>query len=479
MARLSHPRARGGSSAPGLATALLWAAAVCGLALLPAAQAQATPQNTYYITYGNPLQALKISVYKGFSWNAILAANDFNATSWDGSSTLATRAARRFTVQNPTSPWTAGDNTWYANVNGLTTADPGPFFCYSVNTNNGRMDCAAFQDAGNLEFDQQKSGSVVVKNNTQSNTFTATRVFNSSTAAPNGIDILLAYGTDVPVCEVDNSCGGSGSDPHVVGFNGAKYEFANGPEFQGLAYGLMSSRGTALNALVERHAGSDEFPAAGSWLTGLGLRTRGAAAGASDFTLMLRMKTSTPFDLIQDGGKTRALHPDGPKGRLAALFEAFEVNGRPSLNEIESGDTLEFPKSGVTVHLPAERHGGDSTDGPIAVINTPDMVLEWYVESEDIWHMDFKVSLKKQGAAGKMHGILGQSLHWARGAPAAKEGGDLDYVLPDGLLGTDFRYSRFGREEIAASAADPARRLLSPTIRPPLVAGSVEALEAL
>ncbi|KAI8468582.1 MAG: hypothetical protein J3K34DRAFT_470761 [Monoraphidium minutum] len=192
----------------------------------------------------------------------------------------------------------------------------------------------------------------------------------------------------------------------------------------------MSSRGTALNAL----------------LTGLGLRTRGAAEGASDFTLVLRMKTSIPFDLIEGA---RA-----PRAAWRTCSKAFEVNGRPSLDEIESGDTLEFPESGVTVHLPAERHGGDSTDGPIAVINTPDMVLEWYVESEDIWHLDFKVTLKKQGTAGKMHGILGQSLHWARGAPASKEGGDLDYVLPDGLLGTEFRYSRFGWRLAAAPAVD-------------------------
>lgn len=208
---------------------------------------------------------------------------------------------------------------------------------------------------------------------------------------------------------------------------------------------------------------------------------RGAAPGAAGVSLLLRMKTSSEYKLIEDKskGKTRALHPDGPKGRLAALFEAFEVNGRPSLDALESGRILEFPESGVTIHLPATRHANDPTDGPVAIISTPDMDLQLYLESEDIWHLDFKVALKNKGADYKWHGILGQSVYWAHGAAAEVEGGDLDYVLPDGLLGTEFRYSRFGRDEAPAAKHGTARRLLQDDdITGPMVAGSVAALQA-
>ncbi|KAI8472651.1 MAG: hypothetical protein J3K34DRAFT_502974 [Monoraphidium minutum] len=373
-----------------------------------------------------------VTVYKGESADGLLASG-VPLPDWTGSESDAKLFARRFGNQADPGSLARGNN--WLEIDNITLADgsqpnPGPWFCYeSDNRTPPRLACAAWDkredtywllsttgEATNLDKDENLLG-----------TYTSTALRSTRTSK-------------------------------ISGFNGATYEFANGPEFQGRAYSLTSESRSAFNALVERHAGDNAFPAAGSWMTGFGLRTRSSVAGTAGFTLALRMKTDTEFKLVEDkrNSKTRALHPDGPKGRLAALFESFEVNGRPSLDALESGRTLEFPESGVTVHLPATRHKNDPTDGPIAIITTPDMNLEWYIESEDTWHLDFKVALK---GVSRMHGILGQSLHWARGAPATKEGTDLEYALPDGLLGTEFAYSRFGREEAAAAA--PARRLLA------------------
>ncbi|KAI8475357.1 MAG: hypothetical protein J3K34DRAFT_464867 [Monoraphidium minutum] len=67
-----------------------------------------------------------------------------------------------------------------------------------------------------------------------------------------------------------------------------------------------------------------------------------------------------------------------------------------------------------------------------------------YIESEDTWHLDFKVSLKAGARLGRAHGLLGQSLYWSPGAPAAVEGGDdLQYALADGLMGTAFKFNAF------------------------------------
>ncbi|KAI8466215.1 MAG: hypothetical protein J3K34DRAFT_472788 [Monoraphidium minutum] len=228
------------------------------------------------------------------------------------------------------------------------------------------------------------------------------------------------------------------------GFNGEAYEFcgaALGPQCHGRAFNMLSEARHQFNAEVNRHHGTgdrDAFPAAGSWLTAFGLRF------GPSFSVVLRMRTDVDYTLVQEGDKTRALHPSaGGAGALSELLQSVQVNGADAMAKVGSGETQEF-EGGVSVHWPATRHAGDATDGPIAVITTPDTTWTWFIESEDTWHLDFKISLRSGARLDRMHGLLGQSMDWARGAPAVVEGGDdLQYVLADGLLGTAFKFNAF------------------------------------
>ncbi|KAI8476991.1 MAG: hypothetical protein J3K34DRAFT_502887 [Monoraphidium minutum] len=243
---------------------------------------------------------------------------------------------------------------------------------------------------------------------------------------------------------------GGGSDPHLIGFNGAAYEFCGSelPQCKGNAFSIVSAEKLQVNAEVDRLAGADAWPAAGTWVTGLGLR-----AGAA-MTVALRMVKDADFTVVPDGDKTRALPPKGAAG-LRALVASAEINGRNMLGMIGSGDTMEIDAKHA-VHFPAATHKGDATDGPVMVIETPDSTWTWYLESEDTWHLDFKVALKAGNTINAMHDLLGQSLHWTPTTKAAVEGGDdLAYIVADGLLGTDFKYSLFGKR-----ATTPTRRAL-------------------
>ncbi|KAI8462222.1 MAG: hypothetical protein J3K34DRAFT_463038 [Monoraphidium minutum] len=116
------------------------------------------------------------------------------------------------------------------------------------------------------------------------------------------------------------------------------------------------------------------------------------------------------------------------------------------------------------------------------VIATPAMQITVYLETEDITHMDFAVSLVKRRITA-MHGMLGQSLHWAPGAPAAVEGDDdMLYAVAGGdLLGADFKYNLFGKADaVAAKNARINRALLLPSMAAGdfLMAGSPAAVRS-
>ncbi|KAI8469607.1 MAG: hypothetical protein J3K34DRAFT_469869 [Monoraphidium minutum] len=213
--------------------------------------------------------------------------------------------------------------------------------------------------------------------------------------------------------------GSGGEDPHLKGFHGQAYEFcaAGKAECRGLVFSLASEQRLQVNAEV------------------------GALSGTAG---------------------------------LRSLLAAARVNGEDVLGKVGSGDTLEVA-AGTRVHFPAATHAADSTDGPVMVVVTPATTWTWYLESEDTWHLDFKVAINVGSGIKQMHGLLGQSLHWDPSAPAAVEGSDdMLYVVPDGLLGTDTKFGLFGKP--AAAVALGVRRALSAAAAGGLAAGSAAAL---
>ncbi|KAI8473181.1 MAG: hypothetical protein J3K34DRAFT_391954 [Monoraphidium minutum] len=258
-----------------------------------------------------------------------------------------------------------------------------------------------------------------------------------------------------------------GEDPHM------KFCAAGKAECRGLAFSIVSEKSLQVNAEVDRLAGPDAWPAAGTWVTGLGLRYRTSLA------VELRMRKDVDHTIVPDGDKTRALPPKGASAGAAglrALLAAATVNGQNVLAKVGSGETLDVA-AGTLVHFPDSTHPADPTDGPVMVIVTPTTTWTWYIESEDTWHLDFKVEVNAPSAIKQMHGLLGQSLHWAASAPAAVEGGDdMLYVVADGLLGTDTKFGLFGKPA-PASGSRRALTAAAPAAAGPLAAGSAAALQ--
>ncbi|KAI8463327.1 MAG: hypothetical protein J3K34DRAFT_475335, partial [Monoraphidium minutum] len=152
------------------------------------------------------------------------------------------------------------------------------------------------------------------------------------------------------------------------------------------------------------------------------------------------------------GGSTRALPV---AGGFRALLAFARVNGKDVLADlVESGRTLELGgatkgEGRATVHFPAAKHAHDAASGPVAIT----MLLE----AGDIYHLNFQIAITSDEIR-PLHGLLGQSLDWAGSKEAAVEGGDLDYAVEGGLLGTAFKNSVWGRP--AAAAGRSARSML-------------------
>ncbi|KAI8472252.1 MAG: hypothetical protein J3K34DRAFT_457897 [Monoraphidium minutum] len=231
---------------------------------------------------------------------------------------------------------------------------------------------------------------------------------------------------------------------------------------------MLSERRNLINAKVNRHAGADAWPAAGTWMVGFGQRF------GTSFSMELALRTDTPFEVATPAaGAPRALHPAGAGGALRDLLATACVNGESVLRLVGSGETLSFA-GGCKVFFPIATHANDATDGALAVVTTPDLEVTYYAESEDTWHLDLRVGLTVANKVQRMHGLLGQTLHWDEATPAAVEGGDdLRYAVQGGdLLSADFAYSQFGK---AASPAAKLRRALSSGAAPAAAARGLAA----
>ncbi|KAI8467584.1 MAG: hypothetical protein J3K34DRAFT_481068, partial [Monoraphidium minutum] len=264
----------------------------------------------------------------------------------------------------------------------------------------------------------------------------------------------------------DPSEGNAAGDPHLMGFNGQSYSFCedgDGKHCLGRTFSMLSAPAYALNTHINSMAGPDAWPHAGAWMTGLGFRF------GNILSVTLEMATDVEYKVVPDGrGKdtTRAVVPEDWEG----VFASMRVNGNDVLELIGTGETLLLGVAGeASVHFPVSRHKGDDIDGTVAVIMTPALRIKLFLESEDVTHLDFEITLFSSAiTAANTHGLLGQSLAWAPGAPAAIEGHELDYVVQGGLLATRFRHNRF--EDAVATpgaAAAAARRMLGrqPAVR--------------
>ncbi|KAI8464941.1 MAG: hypothetical protein J3K34DRAFT_396417 [Monoraphidium minutum] len=252
------------------------------------------------------------------------------------------------------------------------------------------------------------------------------------------------------------------------GFNGAAYEFcgaALGPQCHGRPFNLLSEARHQFNAEVNRHHATgdrDEFPAAGSWCAApWGWPARAPCRAAAAAVAAAAAGATRLHAAGCHGPKTRALHPSagGGAGAFRELLQSVQVNGADAMARVGSGETQVF-EGGVSLHWPAARHEGDVQDGPVAVITTPDTTWTWYLESEDTWHLDFKVSIRAGARLGRAHGLLGQSLEWGPDTPAVVEGGDdLQYALANGLLGTAFEFNAFTGARRTATSTKALRIL--------------------
>ncbi|KAI8469102.1 MAG: hypothetical protein J3K34DRAFT_459523 [Monoraphidium minutum] len=178
--------------------------------------------------------------------------------------------------------------------------------------------------------------------------------------------------------------GGGGSDPHLVGFAGQRYSFCeedDGARCKGRVFNLLSESSHQVNTLVDRHAGPDAWPHAGTWMVGFGVRYADALA------FEVALATDVPYDVVPDParpGKTRA----APVGGFGALLSLAAVNGEDALQGgwLGSGRTVALAR-GAAVTFPASHHAHDASSGPLAVIATPGLTLTIYIEAGDIWHL--------------------------------------------------------------------------------------------
>ncbi|KAI8462208.1 MAG: hypothetical protein J3K34DRAFT_504083 [Monoraphidium minutum] len=260
-------------------------------------------------------------------------------------------------------------------------------------------------------------------------------------------EVPCAAGFNIPGVNVYTATTSANTvaDPHVRGFNGAEYAFCDpehgtGATCNGRVIAMLSEVDHLLNTRITRLAGPDSWPWAGTWMSAFGLRW------SDKLSVELEMATDVKYAVNQNGecelGTTRAEVPTDWAGVIAAA----KVNGQNVAAKIGSGDTMAFGSGteAASVHFPKGRHPGDPTDGPVMVINTPAMQarVTFYLETEDITHLDFSVALKH--AKNAMHGMLGCG------------GDDMLYSVASGdLLGAGFKYSLFGK----APAADAPRRL--------------------
>ncbi|KAI8474189.1 MAG: hypothetical protein J3K34DRAFT_518333 [Monoraphidium minutum] len=236
------------------------------------------------------------------------------------------------------------------------------------------------------------------------------------------------------------------ADPHVRGFNGAEYAFcdpaAGGAVCHGHVMAVLSESTHLLNARITRLAGPDSWPWAGTWMTAFGFRW------SDKLSVELGMATDVQY-AVKTAGKPGATRAEVPSD-WAGVIAAARVNGQDVAAKIGSGDTMAFGSgaAAASVHFPKGRHPDDPTDGPVMVITTPAMQVTFYLETEDVTHLDFAVALrasKSSDAVTEMHGLLG--------CADLVGGDDMLYAVDGGdILGAGFKYSLFGKAPNAGAA---------------------------
>jgi hypothetical protein len=229
------------------------------------------------------------------------------------------------------------------------------------------------------------------------------------------------------------------SDPHLIGMdpNHTKYDFGMDKGVQGYSFNMLTEEAHQFNVYLDHHTGDQAFPDAATWVVGAGLMY------ADQFSLTLRLDTTKHYELrqgVQGANSTRAVPP---AGGFHDLISELVINDADTRDLLESGNQVKM--GDVSVYFPSNKHKYDPTDGPVAVVTTPDIRFEVYLESEDTWHLDFSVTLLS-GNIERLHGALGQTLHWTAENAGVVEGGDMAYALNDGLLGKDFKYNLFTGE---------------------------------
>ncbi len=136
------------------------------------------------------------------------------------------------------------------------------------------------------------------------------------------------------------------------------------------------------------------------------------------------------------------------------------INGIVMDNAVHSGQSMASGRDDVIIYFPPADaiNEGDANDGPIAVVQTADYAFTIYYETEDSLHLDINVDILSNRVMD-VHGVLGQTVAWAMdnaegGAPHTHtvEGVDADYEVDAGLLGVDFKYTRFGAEQQVVSS---------------------------
>ncbi|KAI8474228.1 MAG: hypothetical protein J3K34DRAFT_465890 [Monoraphidium minutum] len=258
-----------------------------------------------------------------------------------------------------------------------------------------------------------------------------------------------------------------GGGPHLVGFDGTPFLFKGYPD---AVFSMLSEQSHMVNALFG-NIGPAHGLETDVWMVGFGARFGTA------LELELRLDID-PRD-TQLFREQSARPPAGPRrrGKLAAKHETkmrVRLLDPKFLNVVVNG--------AHRVDLLRAVNPDDASDGPLAILKTPLMELAFYLETEDVLHLDLQVKLLDRPYA--MSGVLGQPLQWALDGASGGAvqdgvlaGDDRRFEVGDGLLGTRYAAGLFQKGGRAPGPAARPRALLLGRGRAapagfPLVAGS-------
>lgn len=255
---------------------------------------------------------------------------------------------------------------------------------------------------------------------------------------------------DYCTCNPDDACcksPGACADPEFVGMDGTRYRFDGK---KGAVFNLVSEETLQLNSLFDRFTGPDEWPYWGTWMVAFGIQA-GSAGSTDALALEVKLNNSAIYELVSLPGtnKMRMVYP----GTFSSIIRVRNA-GMDLTDWLESGKSLKFANETVTIYFPSkhDKHHGDPTDGPVVVITMPKMEVSIQLETEESLHFDFALRLLPGATITSMHGVLGQTFHWAnrhgkagstRVTSEQLQGSEMDYEVRDGILGVDWKYNLF------------------------------------